>query len=234
MPGKEGWYPGKHIGGLFGKLKEHHAKFKEGGEYGLRTGDQQAEGAFQDASAAANEGGVGQENPALNEISRSASTGRARQMSQDFDASDPDSVLRMQQQLNRGGYTDRYGNALEEDGKMGELTTGAMRKMQGDRNPEAAYEARGQLGVSGDLQNEESARLNLRGAAPVTQPGGQPVISNPDMIPPSSGEESGGRFTNWLQKMGLAKKMEPRGGGTNRFGTPQGGRFQGSYGTGPE
>ena len=221
MPGKEGWYPGKHIGGLFGKLKEHHAKFKEGGEYGLRTGDQQAEGAYQDASAAANEGGVGQENPALNEISRSASTGRARQMSQDFDASDHDSVLRMQQQLNRGGYTDRYGNALEEDGKMGELTTGAMRKMQGDRNPEAAYEARGQLGVSGDLQDKESARLNLRGAAPVTQPG-------------SSEEESGGGFTNWLQRMGLAKKTEPRGGGTNRFGTPQGGRFQGSYGTGPE
>lgn len=200
-----------------------------------QSGDQQAERAYQDASGAANEGGVGMGSPNMNEISRSASTGRARQMSQDFDASDPESVMRMQQMLNRGGYTDRYGNALEEDGKMGALTTGAMRKMQGDRSPEEAYEARGELGVSGDLQNQESARLNLRGAAPVTQSGGEPVISNPDMIPPSSGEKSGGGFMDWMKKMGMVKSVETggRGSGTNRFGTPQGGRFT-RYGTGPE
>jgi len=191
-----------------------------------QSGDQQAERAYQDASGAANEGGVGMGSPNMNEISRSASTGRARQMSQDFDASDPESVMRMQQMLNRGGYTDRYGNALEEDGKMGALTTGAMRKMQGDRSPEEAYEARGELGVSGDLQNQESARLNLRGAAPVTQSGGEPVISN-------SEKKSGGGFVDWMQRMGLAKKMETRGDGSNRFGTPQGGRFQ-QYGSGPE
>ena len=103
----------------------------------LKTGDEQAEIAYGDAESAANEGGVGAGNPAMEEISRSASTGRARQMSQDFDPADSDSVLRMQQMLNRGGYTDKYGNALEEDGRMGELTTSAMRRMQGDRNPEA-------------------------------------------------------------------------------------------------
>ena len=235
MADKKGWYPGKILGGLIGKVKEHHGKFKEDGEYGLKSGDWQSQRAFEDASGAANEGGVGAGNPAMEEISRSASTGRARQMSQDFDPSDPDSVLRMQQMLNRGGYTDRYGNALEEDGKMGELTTGAMRKMQGDRNPEAAFEARGRLGIAGDIQDAESARLNLRGAAPVTKPGGSPVISNPDMIPPSSGEKSGGGFMDWMKKMGMVKSVETggRGGGTNRFGTPQGGRFA-RYGTGPE
>ena len=185
----------------------------------LPTGDQQAERAFQDAQGAANEGGVGMGSPDMNNISRSASTGRARQMSQDFDASDPESVMRMQQMLNRGGYTDKYGNALEEDGKMGDLTTSAMRKMQGDRNPEAAFQARGRLGISGDIQDPESARLNLRGAAPVTQSGGEPVISNPDIIPPSSKEKSGGGFMDWMKKFGS------RGSGTNRFGTGQGGRM---------
>jgi hypothetical protein len=197
MEEKQRWNP---LRGVMDAYKSHAAKFKEGGEYGQQTGDQQAERAYQDASGAANEGGVGQENPAMNEISRSASTGRARQMSQDFDASDPESVMRMQQQLNRGGYTDRYGNALEEDGKMGELTTGAMRKMQGDRNPEAAYEARGELGVSGDLQNKESADLNLRGEAPVTEPDKKEM--------------------SFMDKI-----FGSRGSGENRFGTPQGGRF---------
>ena len=203
MEEKQRWNP---LRGVMDAYKSHAAKFKEGGEYGQQTGDQQAERAYQDASGAANEGGVGQENPAMNEISRSASTGRARQMSQDFDASDPESVMRMQQQLNRGGYTDRYGNALEEDGKMGELTTGAMRKMQGDRNPEAAYEARGELGVSGDLQNKESADLNLRGAAPVTE------------------QEEGG---SWWDNMfrGSGEQGGGRGDGGNRFGAGQGGRF---------
>ena len=203
MEEKQRWNP---LRGVMDAYKSHAAKFKEGGEYGQRTGDQQAERAYQDASGAANEGGVGMGSPNMNEISRSASTGRARQMSQDFDASDPESVMRMQQQLNRGGYTDRYGNALEEDGKMGELTTGAMRKMQGDRNPEAAYEARGELGVSGDLQNKESADLNLRGAAPVTEQ-----------------EEDGSWWDNMFR--GSGEQGGGRGDGGNRFGAGQGGRF---------
>ena len=38
---KQGWYPGKHIKGLLGRVKEHASKFKEGGEYGPRTIEQQ-------------------------------------------------------------------------------------------------------------------------------------------------------------------------------------------------
>ena len=180
----------------------------------LKTGDEQAEIAYGDAETAANEGGVGAGNPAMEEISRSASTGRARQMSQDFDPTDSDSVLRMQQMLNRGGYTDKYGNALEEDGRMGELTTSAMRRMQGDRNPQAAFEARGRLGISGDIQNPESARLNLRGMAPTTKPD-----------PPKMS------FIDRMKKIGLIKEADSpektggRGSGTNRFGTGQGGRM---------
>lgn len=169
----------------------------------LPTGDQQAERAFQDAQGAANEGGVGMGSPDMNNISRSASTGRARQMSQDFDPSDPESVMRMQQMLNRGGYTDGFGNALAEDGKMGDLTTTALRKMQGDRNPEMRYEANGMLGTDDEsIQNEESARMNLRGAAPVTQDAPKK-----------------------LSFMDKIKKFGSRGSGTNRFGAGQGGRM---------
>ena len=32
MEDKKGWYPGKILGGLIGKVKEHHGKFKEDGE----------------------------------------------------------------------------------------------------------------------------------------------------------------------------------------------------------
>lgn len=181
----------------------------------LQSGDQQAERAFQDAQGAANEGGVGMGSPDMNNISRSASTGRARQMSQDFDPSDPESVMRMQQMLNRGGYTDGFGNALKEDGKMGDLTTTALRKMQGDRNPEMRYEANGMLGTDDEsIQNEESARMNLRGAAPVTQDAPKKLS-----------------FMDRMKKMGLIKQVDSpektsvRGSGTNRFGTGQGGRF---------
>ena len=222
MPEGQGWNP---LRGVMDAYKAHAAKFKEGGEYGTRTGDQQAETAYQRATGAANEGGVGQSDPALEEISRSASTGRARQMSQDFDPADPESVKRMQQQLNRGGYTDKYGNALEEDGRMGELTTGAMRKMQGDRNPQERYQANSRLGTNDEtIQDEESARLNLRGAAPVTQPGGDPVIANPDQIPPSSGGEDEGSF--WSNIFGRGRETGGRGSGENRFGVGQGGRFR--------
>ena len=58
MADKKGWYPGKILGGLIGKVKEHDGKFKEDGEDGLRSGDWQSQRAFEDASGAADEGGV--------------------------------------------------------------------------------------------------------------------------------------------------------------------------------
>ena len=49
MEEKQRWNP---LRGVMDAYKSHAAKFKEGGEYGQRTGDQQAERAYQDASGA--------------------------------------------------------------------------------------------------------------------------------------------------------------------------------------
>jgi len=182
MPEEQGWYPGKNIKGLLGKIRDHHAKFQEGGEYGLKTKAQQAGMAHQAAQQATNEGGVGQGNPALEGISQQANRGLAWDQSRDFDPTDNESVMQMQQALNRAGFTDKYGNALKEDGLMGGLTESALRKSQADRTEEGRYEARGSMGIEGDLANPERASQHLRGAAPVTDgsytgvpEGGEPV-----------------------------------------------------------
>tara|TARA_R110000824_G_scaffold176022_3_gene354810 strand:- start:422 stop:1102 length:681 start_codon:yes stop_codon:yes gene_type:complete len=185
---RQGWYPGKFAKGLLGKIKDHHAKFQEGGEYGTRTGAQQAQIAFDRAEGAANEGGVGQGDPALERISQAANMGQSMDFARDFDPANAESVREMQRNLNRAGYKDKYGNALDEDGKMGGLTESALRTAQADRTPESRYEARGSMGISGDLADPEMARMNLRGAAPTTEPGGQPIIG---------GESEGG----WMQKL---------------------------------
>ena len=168
---KQGWYPGKNLKGLLGKIKDHHAKFQTGGEYGMKTGAQQAEMAYDRASGAANEGGVGQGDPALEKISQAANRGQSWDFSRGFDPTNNESVLEMQRALNRAGFTDKYGNALAEDGMMGGLTESALRRAQADRTPESRYEARGSMGISGDFTDPEMARLNLRGAAPVTDGG---------------------------------------------------------------
>lgn len=50
-----------------------------------------------------------------------------------FDPSDPDSVLSMQKALNRAGIKDEYGEALSEDSQMGPKTLSAIRAMQKTR-----------------------------------------------------------------------------------------------------
>ena len=238
---RQGWYPGKHIKGLLGKIKEHGDKFKKGGEYGLKTGAQQAQMSFDAAQQAANEGGVGQGDPALEARSKATGTGEARRMSRgglgegQLDPSDNESVLQMQRLLNQGGYTDKYGNALKEDGMMGELTTGALRKMQADRSPETAYEARGSMGITGDISDEESARAHLRGAAPVRQPD-QPSRLDlmkqqaQDAFTGMKAQQAGEGDSGWLQKLqdwGMVKPAGP-GGRMNAY-TPETGPTTTSY-----
>ena len=136
MAGKEKWYPGKHLigagKGLLGKLRDHSAKFEMGGEYGLKTPDQQADMAWGRARAMPDD-------DARAAISQNTARGAAQASSSQqgrggmpaFDPNDQGSVLQMQEYLNRAGYTDRDGNQLTEDGRLGELTTSAMRRMQG-------------------------------------------------------------------------------------------------------
>ena len=221
MPEDQGWYPGKHIQGLLGKVKEHHAKFQEGGEYGLKTKAQQAGMAHQAAQQAANEGGVGQGDPALEKISQQANRGQSWGLSRDFDPTDNESVMQMQQTLNRAGFTDKYGNALKEDGLMGGLTESALRKAQADRTEEGRYEARGSMGIEGDLANPERASQHLRGAAPVTDGSYTGV--------PEGGEPA---EQNWLQKVGgWLKQNRPApqqqsagpGGRMGSYSPPRGG-----------
>ena len=70
-----------------------------------------------------------------------------------FDPEDSDSVLEMQRSLNAAGIKDKYGEALAEDGMMGEKTLSALRSMQ---------ESRGQfIGPEGsdvDALNEDYQR----------------------------------------------------------------------------
>jgi len=148
----------------------------------LKTPEEQAQMAYDRAETSANEGGVGQGDPGQEKISQQANRGLAWGQSRDFDPNDNESVMQMQQTLNRAGFTDKYGNALKEDGMMGALTESALRKSQADRTPEGRYEARGSMGIEGDFTNPERASQHLRGAAPVTDgsytgvpEGGEPV-----------------------------------------------------------
>jgi|TARA_R100001530_G_C4297791_1_gene149693 hypothetical protein len=50
-----------------------------------------------------------------------------------FDPNDSESVMKMQQSLNRAGIKDEYGEALAEDGRMGPKTLSAVRAMQKTR-----------------------------------------------------------------------------------------------------
>jgi len=127
MPEKQGWYPGKHIKGLLGKAKGHFDRQREATR--LKTPDEQTDIAFERARAMPDDDG----RAAISEITsrgaaRASTTGQGMP---EFDPTSRDSVLQMQEYLNRAGYTDKYGNQLEEDGMLGDLTTSAMRRMQG-------------------------------------------------------------------------------------------------------
>jgi hypothetical protein len=74
----------------------------------------------------------GEKSPEYNDMREGQFTNREdRNFARRFDPSDKESVLRMQQRLNKMGYTDDEGNALEEDSMFGEKTLRALRSFQG-------------------------------------------------------------------------------------------------------
>lgn len=71
--------------------------------------------------------------------------GAARDFARGFDPSNTESVMQMQERLNKSGYTDADGNPLAVDGVMGEKTEFALRGLQGSDNLD-----RGILGPGGE------------------------------------------------------------------------------------
>ena len=127
MPEKQGWYPGKHVKGLLGKVKGHFDRQRETTR--LKTPDEQSDIAFERARAMPDDAGRAAVSQITSRGAARAST--AGQGMPEFDPTSRESVLQMQEYLNRAGYTDKHGNQLEEDGMLGDLTTSAMRRMQG-------------------------------------------------------------------------------------------------------
>ena len=124
---KQGWYPGKHIKGLLGRVKEHASKFKEGGEYGPRTIEQQMQTAVdrRDAVPTPDLDWGGKQ-----DVASAAGAGYAQKASQSFDPSSNEEVLSMQRALNAAGIKGADGKPLEEDGILGAYTERALRYSQ--------------------------------------------------------------------------------------------------------
>ena len=159
MAGKEKWYPGKHIKGLLGKLKEHSAKFEMGGEYGLKTPEQQFSMQQERAGADPSE--------ANQRIEKNMGFGLSQHMGKDFDASDNEQVLQLQKAMNAAGIKGADGKSLKEDGMLGKNTLRALRFAQGQeaeaRSPEAMQlksygEPQGGIGPSYDNTYNEISR----------------------------------------------------------------------------
>jgi hypothetical protein len=73
----------------------------------------------------------GDKSPEYSDMLEGQDTNREdRNFARRFDPSDEESVLRMQQRLNKMGYTDDEGNALAEDSMFGEKTLRALRSFQ--------------------------------------------------------------------------------------------------------
>ena len=104
MAKKEKWYPGKHIKGLLGKIKEHSAKFEMGGEYGLKTPEQQF--SMQQERAAADPSVSNQR------MEKNMGFGLSQHMGKDFDASDYEQVLQLQKAMNAAGIKGADGKVL--------------------------------------------------------------------------------------------------------------------------
>jgi len=82
----------------------------------------------------------GEQSPEYSDMLGGQDTNREdRNFARRFDPSDKESVLRMQQRLNKMGYTDEEGNSLAEDSMFGEKTLMALRSFQG-----VPYEAEGE------------------------------------------------------------------------------------------
>lgn len=143
-------------------------------------------------------------------IAKNTGFGLTQSMMRDFDPSDNEQVLQMQKAMNAAGIKGADGKALTEDGMIGKNTMRALRFAQGqadtmqDALPLREFgEPQGGIGPSYEgMYNEDSRDADK-------------VESNPI-----------DRSTRYSP----SQRQEPtryggRGSGTNRFGTPQGGRF---------
>ena len=202
MAKKEKWYPGKHIKGLLGKIKEHSAKFEMGGEYGLKTPEQQF--SIQQERAAADPSVSNQR------MEKNMGFGLSQHMGKDFDASDNEQVLQLQKAMNAAGIKGADGKVLTEDGMLGKNTLRALRFAQGQEaeatSPEAMQlksygEPQGGIGPSYDnTYNEMSRDRGTEVANPPTNRWERADIRSgrsPRTVSPRQGFGWGGRLGSY-------------------------------------
>jgi hypothetical protein len=138
-----------------------------------------------------------------------------------FDPEDSESVLEMQRSLNAAGITDKFGKSLAEDGMMGEKTLSALRSMQESRGEFIGPEGSDVDALNADYQ-EDHGRLATNK---------NPLMTGKnwwDKLTGRTPEEEHIQETTYNENINSdpnSKPQHPRGSGTNRFGTPQGGRF---------
>ena len=131
-------------------------------------------------------------------IAQNTGYGLTQEMMRDFDPSDNDQVLQMQQAMNAAGIKGADGKALTEDGMLGPNTMRALRFAQGQGD-----EMSGKLESANELRDKGIDDLppGFHGPAPNT------LMTRPE------------------DRNAQTREANPRGSGTNRFGTAQGGRF---------
>ena len=129
------------------KRAERRERAENFGWYGAKSPLEQAEMAGEATDRAyknLDEDAAGRRKVALNAaeaVLRGASKGKTMDLGalrKGFDPSNAESVRQMQRMLNQAGFTDEYGNRLEEDGIFGSKTLGALRRMQGGHREDNA------------------------------------------------------------------------------------------------
>jgi len=217
---KQGWYPGKHIKGLLGRVKEHASKFKEGGEYGPRTIEQQMQTAVdrRDAVPTPDLDWGGKQ-----DVASAAGAGYAQKASQSFDPSSNEEVLSMQRALNAAGIKGADGKPLEEDGILGANTERALRYSQGQRDDLSGLHDRAESMRDQGIQDLPEG---FQGPAPNT------VMPDASMRDAQTLEDNPER--SWLDKLKtrvtghLQQNISPAGPG-GRMGAYGGGRSGRDY-----
>ena len=154
---RQGWYPGKHIKGLLGKVKDYHAKQSESSR--LRSPEEQF--AMQQERAGADPSEANQR------IEKNMGFGLSQYMGKNLDVNDNAQVLQLQRAMNAAGIKGLDGEVLSEDGILGKNTLRALRFAQGQEaeamSPEAMQlksygEPHGGIGPSYDNTYNEISR----------------------------------------------------------------------------
>ena len=138
-------------------------------------------------------------------IAKNTGFGLTQSMMRDFDPSDNEQVLQMQKAMNAAGIKGADGKALTEDGMIGPNTMRALRFAQGQTDEM-------EMGPS-NMFTEENRDTDKVENNPIDRSTryNSSMRQEPQKYNPSQRQE--------------ATRYGGRGSGTNRFGTPQGGRF---------